>query len=116
MGRNGNSPAMIATHHEAMAAQSGVLCVNESASQKSVKADAVAPKDGQLLWLIENRIDVSFIRLSGGILTSADAAALRTVIPHLHHAHLPGAGHSIRRDKFVAYRDVVQAFLDEPSC
>ncbi len=47
----------------------------------------------------------------GAIATPADAAHLKSVIPHLHLAHIPGAGHSIRREQPAAYLTAVRAFL-----
>ncbi len=47
----------------------------------------------------------------GGIVTSDSAAALKALVPHLEIAHVPEAGHNIRRDQFVRYMDVVRRFL-----
>jgi N-formylmaleamate deformylase len=47
------------------------------------------------------------------IVTEADAAALKELIPQLQVAHIPGAGHSIRRDQFDRYMQVVRGFLSE---
>lgn len=49
----------------------------------------------------------------GAIVTEANAAALRALVPQLQVARLPEAGHSIRRDQFARYLEVVQAFLAE---
>jgi pimeloyl-ACP methyl ester carboxylesterase len=49
----------------------------------------------------------------GAIITDEGAAELRTFIPHLRVAHIPEAGHSIRRDQFAPYMDVVRGFLRE---
>lgn len=49
----------------------------------------------------------------GSIVTPEHAAALQTLIPHLRVAHIPDAGHSIRRDQFKAFMDVVGTFLGE---
>jgi pimeloyl-ACP methyl ester carboxylesterase len=46
------------------------------------------------------------------IVTEADAAALQALIPQLRVAHIAGAGHSIRRDQFERYMQVVRDFLD----
>ena len=35
-------------------------------------------------------------------------------MPHLEIAHVPEAGHNIRRDQFARYMDVIRAFLSEP--
>ncbi|MDP9380967.1 MAG: alpha/beta hydrolase [Chloroflexota bacterium] len=49
----------------------------------------------------------------GAIVTEGDAAALEELIPHLRVAHIPGTGHSIRRDHFAQYLEVVRGFLAE---
>jgi pimeloyl-ACP methyl ester carboxylesterase len=49
----------------------------------------------------------------GAIITDEGAAQLQTFIPHLRVAHIPGAGHSIRRDQLAPYMDVVRGFLGE---
>ncbi len=49
----------------------------------------------------------------GAIITEEGAAELQTFIPHLCVAHIPEAGHSIRRDQFTPYMDVVRGFLGE---
>lgn len=47
-----------------------------------------------------------------GSLVSADEAAdLRALLPQLQIAHIADAGHSIRREQFDRYMDVVNAFL-----
>jgi pimeloyl-ACP methyl ester carboxylesterase len=51
----------------------------------------------------------------GAIVTPEGAAALRELVPQLKVAHIPEAGHSIRRDQFGRYMAVVRAFLDEHS-
>jgi pimeloyl-ACP methyl ester carboxylesterase len=47
------------------------------------------------------------------IVTTESAAALRDLIPHLDIAHVPDAGHSIRRDQFESYMNAVTRFLAE---
>lgn len=47
----------------------------------------------------------------GAALDEGGAAALRARVPHLQIAHIAGAGHSIRRDQFERYAEVVRAFL-----
>ena len=47
----------------------------------------------------------------GAIVTEESAAALKALVPHLQIAHVPGAGHNIRRDQFAWYMDVVRGFL-----
>jgi N-formylmaleamate deformylase len=47
----------------------------------------------------------------GGIVTDETAAELQTLIPQLEVANVPKAGHSIRRDQFARYIEVVRAFL-----
>ncbi len=49
----------------------------------------------------------------GAIVTEADAAALQALVPQLRVAHIAGAGHSIRRDQFDRYMQVVRDFLAE---
>ncbi|HEX8236074.1 MAG TPA: alpha/beta hydrolase [Abditibacteriaceae bacterium] len=49
----------------------------------------------------------------GAIVTEQGATELQTFMPQLRIAHIPNAGHSIRRDQFSAYMDVVRAFLAE---
>jgi N-formylmaleamate deformylase len=49
----------------------------------------------------------------GGIVTAENAIALRALVPHLEIAHVPEAGHNIRRDQFARYLEVVRAFLSE---
>lgn len=48
---------------------------------------------------------------SGAIVTEAHAAALKTLVPQLQVAHIAQAGHSIRRDQFERYIEVVREFL-----
>jgi N-formylmaleamate deformylase len=50
----------------------------------------------------------------GAIVTEESAAALKVFVPHLEIAHIPGAGHNIRRDQFTRYMDVIRPFLSEP--
>ena len=47
----------------------------------------------------------------GGIVTEESAAALRALVPQLEIAHVPRAGHNIRRDQFGPYLEIVRAFL-----
>jgi pimeloyl-ACP methyl ester carboxylesterase len=47
----------------------------------------------------------------GALVTGEDAAALQRMVPQLCLAHIPGAGHSIHREQFARYIDVVCAFL-----
>jgi pimeloyl-ACP methyl ester carboxylesterase len=49
----------------------------------------------------------------GAIVTEESAGALKTFVPQLHMAHVPEAGHNIRRDQFARYVDVIRAFLSE---
>jgi pimeloyl-ACP methyl ester carboxylesterase len=49
----------------------------------------------------------------GAIVTEDNAAALRELVPHLRVAHVPGSGHSIRRDQPGRYLEVVRGFLAE---
>jgi pimeloyl-ACP methyl ester carboxylesterase len=47
----------------------------------------------------------------GAIVTIESAAALQALVPQLQVAHIPGAGHNIRRDQFALYIDVVRGFI-----
>jgi len=49
----------------------------------------------------------------GAILTDDDVAALQKLVPHLQREHIPGVGHSIRREQFSKYMQSVKAFLNE---
>ena len=49
----------------------------------------------------------------GGIVTAEDAAALEALVPTTRVAHIPGAGHAVRRDQFERYIEAVHAFLRE---
>jgi pimeloyl-ACP methyl ester carboxylesterase len=49
----------------------------------------------------------------GGIITDESAAALRELVPHVEIVHVPEAGHSIRRDQFARYVEVVRDFLTQ---
>jgi N-formylmaleamate deformylase len=49
----------------------------------------------------------------GGIVTPENAFALEPLVPHLEIAHIPEAGHNIRRDQFARYMAVVRTFLSE---
>jgi len=40
------------------------------------------------------------------------AAAMQQQMPQLQIAHIPGAGHSIRRERFDRYIEVIRSFLD----
>jgi pimeloyl-ACP methyl ester carboxylesterase len=47
----------------------------------------------------------------GAIVTEESAAALNALVPRLRIAHVPEAGHNIRRDQFARFMDVIRAFL-----
>ena len=47
----------------------------------------------------------------GGIVTVESATALQALVPQVEIAHIPQAGHNIRRDQFPRYIDVVRGFL-----
>jgi len=47
----------------------------------------------------------------GALVTQQQAEALRQVMPSLTVAHIPGAGHSVRREQFERYVEVVTSFL-----
>ena len=49
--------------------------------------------------------------MRGALVTPENVQTLRQFIPHLQVAHLPDTGHSIRRDQFERYLDVVREFL-----
>ena len=49
----------------------------------------------------------------GGIVTPENAKSLKVLVPHLEIAHIPKAGHNIRRDQFAHYVEVVRRFLSE---
>jgi N-formylmaleamate deformylase len=49
----------------------------------------------------------------GAILSDEMAGALQALVPQLRIAHITGAGHSIRRDQFDSYMQVVRGFLGE---
>ncbi len=44
----------------------------------------------------------------GAIVNELQAAALAAAVPQVRLAHIPGAGHNIRRDQFEAYLAVIQ--------
>jgi pimeloyl-ACP methyl ester carboxylesterase len=47
----------------------------------------------------------------GAIVTRESAKSLKAQLPQLKIAHIPGAGHSIRREQFDRYIKAVCAFL-----
>jgi len=47
----------------------------------------------------------------GGLVTPEAAAALQALLPQTRVAHIAGAGHSIRREQFTRYMEVVESFL-----
>ena len=49
----------------------------------------------------------------GAMVTLERAAELRSAVPQLRVAHIPEAGHSVRRDQFDLYVQVVRDFLHE---
>jgi pimeloyl-ACP methyl ester carboxylesterase len=49
----------------------------------------------------------------GAIISEQDAAVLKSLIPQLRVAHIPGAGHNVRREQFARYMEAVRAFLGE---
>ena len=51
----------------------------------------------------------------GALVTPAGAASLRALVPQMKVAHIAGAGHSIRRDQFARYTEIVRRFLAETS-
>ncbi len=51
----------------------------------------------------------------GALVTPEYALTLQAWLPQLRTVHIPGAGHSIRRDQFAAFMNVVRPFLSEVS-
>ncbi len=51
----------------------------------------------------------------GAIVTAEGAAAFQTLLPQAQVAHIPDAGHSIRREQFVHYMQVIRTFLSASS-
>jgi pimeloyl-ACP methyl ester carboxylesterase len=49
----------------------------------------------------------------GALVAEEDARALASLVPQLQVAHVAGAGHNIRRERFDRYLDVVSRFLAE---
>jgi pimeloyl-ACP methyl ester carboxylesterase len=49
----------------------------------------------------------------GVIISPEQAAAAQALNSNLHIAHVPGAGHSIRRDNFMGYVQAVRDFLSQ---
>ncbi len=50
----------------------------------------------------------------GALLTEDGATGLQALVPQLQIAHIPQAGHSIRRDQLDRYIEVVRGFLSSP--
>jgi N-formylmaleamate deformylase len=48
---------------------------------------------------------------TGGLVSPEAAAALSALVPQTQIARIPGASHSIRRDRFESFIEVVRAFL-----
>ncbi len=49
----------------------------------------------------------------GAILTDEDVVELQKSVPHLKRAHIPSAGHNIRREQFSQYMEILRAFLSQ---
>ena len=47
----------------------------------------------------------------GGIMGETEINSLKALVPHLQLAHIPNAGHNIRRDQFAPYMQIVKEFL-----
>jgi pimeloyl-ACP methyl ester carboxylesterase len=77
------------------------------ATPRAVDWQAVLPQITCPALLITADLD------RGAILTDENAAALQALVPQLQIAHIPGAGHNIRREQFERYLEVVRAFLAE---
>jgi N-formylmaleamate deformylase len=56
-------------------------------------------------------IVISADKQLGAASSEEDIALLKEWIPHLRHAHIEGAGHNIRRDRFTQYMEVIQTAL-----
>lgn len=52
----------------------------------------------------------------GAIVHAEQGEYLRTLIPHLQIAHIPGTGHCIRRDAFSPFMDAVRTFVISTAC
>lgn len=82
-----------------------VLRVFEPENPKAVDWAAVLPRITCPALLIVSDPE------SGGIVTAETAALLRKYVPQMEMEHIANAGHSIRRDQFDRYLEVVQRFL-----
>ncbi len=49
----------------------------------------------------------------GALVTEESAREIHALVPQLRIAHIPGAGHNIRREQFDRYIDAVRSFLAE---
>ena len=49
----------------------------------------------------------------GGLVSAAEAESLQQLIPQLQVAHVPEAGHNIRREQFARYMQAVRTFLHQ---
>jgi pimeloyl-ACP methyl ester carboxylesterase len=47
------------------------------------------------------------------IVSGEDAGALKALVPQLQIAHIPEAGHNIRREQFAPYVEIVRTFLSK---
>jgi N-formylmaleamate deformylase len=47
------------------------------------------------------------------IVSDEDAAVMKALVPQLRIAHIPEAGHNVRREQFVRYVEIVRTFLSE---
>jgi N-formylmaleamate deformylase len=77
------------------------------------------PRPGTVDWqAILRRITCPALLITadparGAIVSEDDAAALKALVPQLRVAHIPGAGHNVRREQFARYMDIVRTFLIE---
>jgi len=78
----------------------------------------LTPKGGTPLGflLVMSRISCPGLLITadpqlGAIISDEDAAAMLSVLSKFQRAHIPGAGHSIRREQFDRYIEVVRDFL-----
>jgi len=77
------------------------------------------PSPGEIDWpALLSRVTCPALLITadpalGAAVTPARAAALQALIPQVRVAHIPNAGHSIRRDQFKAFLDVAGTFLGE---
>lgn len=82
-----------------------VLSIFHSGNPKTVDWAAVLPRITCPVLLIYSDAE------RGGIVTRESAALLKDLVPQIEVAHIPKAGHNIRRDQVDRYLEVVRDFL-----